>query len=333
MSSFQDLGRHLAGDIIILCHHNADPDAICASYAIKRMIQYINPTAYVEVITPDGASLLSEKVLSYTGLQISKDSFLRKTDTFVVVDTGSLKQLEKWAPRFISTTAFKIVIDHHTPDPEMQNQTGIYINDSEAIATCELVYWILKELSIPLDEKLATALLVGMSFDSRHFGIATPRFFRVAADLLEAGASLNNVRDLLTTTIDQSEKMARLKAAQRASIHKVDPWIIVTSSLGSFQSSAARAFIQLGADVAILVGKDKNILQASFRATEDFWQKTKIDLGEISKYLGDEFKGTGGGHTTAAGLNGEGEEEAFLIKAVEIIIKRLKDVQSQSSQT
>lgn len=323
MSSYQELARHLHGDVIILCHHNADPDAICAAYAIKRMIHHLSPTAFVEVITPDGASKLSEKVLTYTGLQVSKESMTGKADTFIVVDTGSLKQLEQWALRFTELGAVKIVIDHHTPDPEMQKQATFYIDDPESIATCEIIFWILKELSIPLDETLATALLVGILFDSRQFAIATPRTFRVAAELVEAGATMFKAKELLASTMDLSEKTARLKAAQRINVHRIESWFVATSNLSSFQSSAARAFLILGADVAILVGKDKNAIQASFRSTDDFWQKTHIDLGEISKILAKSFKGTGGGHPTAAGVNGEGEEEEFLDKALEIITTRL----------
>jgi phosphoesterase RecJ-like protein len=323
LNSYQELVRHLYGNVIILCHHNADPDAICAAYAIKKMIHHLNPKTFVEVITPDGASKLSEKVLEYTELQVSKESLMGKVDTVIVVDTGSLKQLEQWALRFIEPGFEKIVIDHHTPDPEMQKHATFYFNDPESIATCEIVFRILKELNTPLDETLATALLVGILFDSRQFAIATPGTFRVAAELAEVGATMFKAKELLASTMDPSEKTARLKAAQRMKVHRIESWFVATSNLSSFQSSAARAFLALGADVSILVGKDKNAIQASFRSTDDFWKKTHIDLGEISKILAESFKGTGGGHPTAAGVNGEGEEKEFLDHALGIITARL----------
>jgi nanoRNase/pAp phosphatase (c-di-AMP/oligoRNAs hydrolase) len=141
----------------------------------------------------------------------------------------------------------------------------------------------------------------------------------VAADLIDCGATIQKARVLLSTSMDPSEKTARLKAAQRIALHRIGSWIVATSTLGSFQSSAARAFLVLGADVAVLVGKDKNTLQASFRSTDEFYKKTRVDLGEISKKLAGGFNGTGGGHPTAAGVNGEGEEEKFLEEVVEAI--------------
>lgn len=287
------------------------------------MIHHLNPTAFVEVITPDGASKLTEKVLEYLGLQVFKETITVKVDTFIVVDTGSLKQLEQWAPRFIDHNAEKIIIDHHTTDPEMQKQATFYLGDPKSIATCEIVFMILKELNIPLDEKLATALLVGILFDSRQLAIATPRTFRIAAELIETGAPMFKAKELLASTMDLSEKTARLKAAQRMKIHRIESWFVATSNLSSFQSSAARAFLVLGADIAIIAGKDNNTIQASFRSTDDFWQKTRIDLGEISKILAESFKGTGGGHPTAAGVNGEGDEKEFLEKTLEVIASRI----------
>jgi len=324
LSNYQELAKHIQGDIKILCHHNADPDAICAAYAIKRMIHHLKPAAFVEVITPDGASKLSDKILEYLELQVFKESITVKFDTFIVVDTGSIKQLEQWAPRFIDHIAEKIIIDHHTPDPEMQKQATFYLGDPESVATCEIVFLLLKEMNIPLDETLATAILVGILFDSRHLAIATPRTLRVVAELIESGATIFKAKELLASTMDLSEKTARFKAAQRMSIHRIESWFIATSNLSSFQSSAARALIVLGADVAIIVGKDKNTIQASFRSTDDFWQKTHIDLGEISKKLAEGYKGTGGGHPTAAGINGEGDEEEFLDKTLEVISAHIK---------
>ena len=80
----------------------------------------------------------------------------------------------------------------------------------------------------------------------------------------------------------------------------------------------------MGADVAILAGNDKEILKASLRSTEDFYAKTGIHLGDdVTKPLGDLFGGAGGGHPTAAGVNGVGDSEKFLAKSVEYLTKKI----------
>jgi nanoRNase/pAp phosphatase (c-di-AMP/oligoRNAs hydrolase) len=124
--------------------------------------------------------------------------------------------------------------------------------------------------------------------------------------------------------MDVSERLARLKAAQRLTIYRMDPWIVVTSNLGSFQSSAARGILNLGADVVIIAGNEKEELKASLRSTEEFYRNSGIHLGEdVTKPLSEPYKGAGGGHPTAAGINGFGEAEKFLVDAAEIIKAKL----------
>ena len=57
--------------------------------------------------------------------------------------------------------------------------------------------------------------------------------------------------------MDLSEKIARLKASQRMKVYRKGDWIIATAEVSSFQASVARGFLNLGADVAIIVGEKK----------------------------------------------------------------------------
>jgi hypothetical protein len=41
--------------------------------------------------------------------------------------------------------------------------------------------------------------------------------------------------------------------------------------------------------------------------------------------LGDEFSGAGSGHPTAAGVNGKGDLDSFLYRAVVIISSKLRE--------
>ncbi|MCX6655136.1 MAG: DHHA1 domain-containing protein, partial [Candidatus Bathyarchaeota archaeon] len=182
--------------------------------------------------------------------------------------------------------------------------------------------WQTMEIEPP--KEVAEALLLGIAFDSKHFSIGTSKTFRIVAHLLELGATLSGIRETLQSTMDVSEKVARLKSAQRMILYRVDPWIIVTSNLGSFQPSAARGILNLGADVAIIAGNEKEELKASLRSTEEFHQKTGIHLGDhLSKPLSEHYKGAGGGHPTAAGINGYGDADALLIEAADILKKIL----------
>jgi len=56
--------RVKASVILILCHHNADPDAVCSAYAIKSLLKRLRPEAVVKVASP-GISKLSRYILPF----------------------------------------------------------------------------------------------------------------------------------------------------------------------------------------------------------------------------------------------------------------------------
>jgi nanoRNase/pAp phosphatase (c-di-AMP/oligoRNAs hydrolase) len=329
---FSDLKDHLRGKVSILCHHNADPDAIGAAYSMERLIHTLDPNAVTEILYPDSASLLAERMISHFKIEASPHPKIMGADVVLVVDTGSLIQLEVLQP-MLKTGAARVFIDHHGRDDEIARIANVYIVDESAVATCEIIYQYWRSLGQSPSKDVAEALLLGIAFDSKHFAIGTPRTFRVIAELMELGATLSGARELLQGVMDVSERLARLKAAQRLTIYRMDPWIVVTSNLGSFQSSAARGILNLGADVAIIAGNEKEELKASLRSTEEFYRNSRIHLGEdVTKPLSGPYKGAGGGHPTAAGINGFGEAEKFLVDAVETIRAKLgqpkKDVVS-----
>ena len=80
-------------------------------------------------------------------------------------------------------------IDHHVSNPGFGT---VNLIDPEAASTCEMVTLLLPDLGVELDADLATALLSGIVNDTHTFAHpnVTPRTLRVAASLVEAGASL-----------------------------------------------------------------------------------------------------------------------------------------------
>ena len=314
---------YLRGKVSIICHHNADPDAICAAYSLEKLIHELDPRAVTEILYPDSASQLSDRIINHFNIEASTHPRIVDADTVIVVDTGSLMQLEI-LQSLLHRDSAKIFIDHHSFDPEIDKLATLYILDETAVAGCEIIYDIWQMMKIEPPKEVAEVLLLGIAFDSKHFSIGTSKTFRIVANLLELGATLSGIREILQSTMDVSERVARLKSAQRMILYRVDPWIIITSNLGSFQPSAARGILNLGADVVIIAGNEKEELKASLRSTEEFHQKTGIHLGDhLTKPLSEHYKGAGGGHPTAAGINGYGDADALLMEAADILKKIL----------
>jgi nanoRNase/pAp phosphatase (c-di-AMP/oligoRNAs hydrolase) len=128
-----------------------------------------------------------------------------------------------------------------------------------------------------------------------------------------------------------SEKIARIKGATRTKHYKVNNQIFTFSYTSSYESSLARALINLGADFALTVAsqEDKET-RISMRCTKAFVEKNNINLGDIANRFTSIFPGTGGGHSTAAGINLlptnklPSEKEALLDLFMNIIMKEIK---------
>ena len=124
--------------------------------------------------------------------------------------------------------------------------------------------------------------------------------------------------------MDESERIARLKASRRVKLLKTGDWIVAFSHVSAYQASAARALIMLGAHVAVVAGQRGDTLRISLRASNDFYEKTKVHLGrDIAKPLGEYMRGMGGGHSVSAGANGKGDIEASLKRCVRLLREKL----------
>jgi phosphoesterase RecJ-like protein len=142
--------------------------------------------------------------------------------------------------------------------------------------------------------------------------------------LIDAGVNAQETLSLLSLPMDFSERVARLKASRRTRLFKVGEWIIALSHVSAYQASAARAMIELGAHVAAVAGEKGGNLEISLRSSLEFYKKTDVHLGkDVAKQLGEYLHGMGGGHATAAGVNGQGDIDIGLKRCLWLLKEKL----------
>ena len=312
---------------LLLCHHNADPDALCSAFAMAKLLQRIRPQLKTEIAAAEGPSHLSKFLLTALPIKLTNTPQIEKADIIFLLDTNTIQQLDTWANRVRNTNAPIIVIDHHAAHPETQKLATQCIADENAASTCEIVYTFYKDLQLPLSKDEAKALFLGIAFDTRHFILAKTTTFKTIADLTNVGINVEESLSLLSLPMEESERIARLKASRRVKLLKIGNWIIALSNVSAYQASAARALISLGAHVAIVAGQRNDTLRISLRATNEFYQQTKTHLGrDIAKPLGEYLQGMGGGHSVSAGANGRGDVEASLKRCVHLLRDKLTPI-------
>ena len=310
---------------LLLCHQNADPDALCSAFAFSKLLKRISSKAKIEIASPEGISKLSETLSDFLPVQVTMDHPEFAADIIVMLDTNTIKQLGPWEKKVKRSNAPLIVIDHHASHPETERLASVVICDENASSTCEIIYRFFEELDMKPSKEEAQALFLGIAFDTKHFVLADSSTFKVAAALVDAGVDAQKILSRLSLPTGLPERIARLKACRRMQLIRINNWLIVFSRVSSFQASAARALVGMGAHLAMVGGQKGDNLQISIRSDPEFYKETGFHLGkDLAKPLGEFFHGMGGGHSTAAGMNGTGDYEAAVKRAIRIIREKLK---------
>jgi nanoRNase/pAp phosphatase (c-di-AMP/oligoRNAs hydrolase) len=320
----QTLQETQAQRVLLLCHHNSDPDAICSAYAFQQLLLKARPDLQIEIGAGQGVSKLTKNLLGYIPATVNFSPDVEAAQVLILLDTNTVQQLDNLADAVSKSSAPLILIDHHAPHPETIAAAKVAIVDDQAPSTCNIVYNLYREQGVKPNLDEARALFLGMAFDTRHFVLANGATFRAVADMLESGLDTQEALSMLGVPMDLSERVARVKAFQRAKIVRIDNWIIALTYVSAFQASAARAITDLGAHMSAVAGKKDDGIEISMRCTREFCEKTGIHLGkDIANPLGEALGGQGGGHAMAAGVNAKGEPKDALKRCLGLLKAKL----------
>lgn len=308
--------------VLVLCHHNADPDAAAGVIVLGDLLNELGAKASAGAA--EDVSTAARAVLGAFGRDLSVNPPL-DFDLVILVDTSSFGHLGNFGEELKKSGKKVAVIDHHKPVEEMKKIAEFYFVRDDLPSESELVFRIMAEMGKKPSPEQASMMLAGVISDTAHFRFSKPETFGVVSSLIEAGADYPRVMETLKQPEDPSKRIAMLKAAGRSEMHKVLGNIVVVSELGSFEGDAASMFVRIGADAAFVGSEDKGAVRLSGRARLDFTERTGVHLGGLMEELAKNFAGSGGGHPGAASLNGRGRFETLkkhLLKALQQKIKQ-----------
>lgn len=234
----------------------------------------------------------------------------------IYVDAESLQRCNLSPEQFPSTTRL-ICIDHHKSYYDKPIPSLI---DSNAAATGEIVFPLIKALKIPFTAAIATCLQTALMVDTGRFCYTNtrPNTLNTAAELIAAGADVQLISEWIWGRISLSASL--LQGAALNSINTANEGRIAWAVLRARDFTACGATAEDtegiidcirnidGVQVAILFSEKAGEIRASLRS------RGEIDVSLIAKQF------NGGGHAKAAGLNFNGPMEyavAEVIKAIE----------------
>lgn len=305
--------QNLKGRLVILStHRNADPDAIASLYSIYTCLKDLK--AYPYIVLPEGLNEISKNIITRLGIGFDymgpgeASTLCSHTDYVIIVDTSNPSQLGiLWS--YIKEHRNIIVIDHHRRGG-LEEKAYLSLIAPGIPSNSEIVYEILQRIWF-LSPLIATILITGIVYDTRRFLYAKTHTFKTVSALIEKyNANYNLAITLLQKKMEQSERIARLKGCQRMSFDRYNDIIIAYTHVSAYESSVARAIIDLGADLVFVFSeKLQGILRIVARCTQEFVKKNSLSLGrDIMPQIAEEFlyNGSGGGHDTAAVAEGIG---------------------------
>lgn len=235
----------------------------------------------------------------------------------IVLDCGALDRIGK-AAELAAKCKFCINIDHHLTNELFGDLNYV---DAEAAAVGQVIYELLQQLSVKLDERIVSALYMALLTDTGGFKYANTdsKVLNTAAALVEAGADPKAIAENVyqQKSFNSLQLVSRALAEIKTACDGQIAWTYVSQEmLEETQCSLEEAediiaYLQsLGKAKLVAVFKEKavNYIRVSLRS--------KIDL-DVS-LLAEKF--SGGGHARAAGCT----IKTSLFEAEKLIIAEME---------
>ena len=306
---------------LIIYHVRSDADAVGSAFALRELLRLMNIPAICACgdEVPERLRFLTDGV---QGSVLVGEDLDMDHERVISVDSASPAQLGELFSRLHRYV--DIMIDHHGSGTVYAD----YYIDAEASATGEIIYEIAKHLvwmgrlsEIP--SRVINCVYAAICSDTGcfRFANATPRTFRCAAELLEAGAEQGEINRRLFESKTFKQVKAEGEAASRLVLHDGGRIASVTFPYSSkFALSLSDENLETIIDVPRSIGgvevaysvrqpEDKPFFRVSMRSAKE------VDVSAICARFG------GGGHIRAAGCS---LEAANVREAEEIILRAVR---------
>ncbi|MGB9701217.1 MAG: DHH family phosphoesterase [Candidatus Kapaibacteriota bacterium] len=292
-----------AKNIIISTHINPDGDGIGSMLALYHYTTSLGAkvNCIINDFVPKNLKFLNGASLIEQYSPSRHNNFFKKADLIIIVDLNDSSRLGDIEAPLSKSTAYKIVIDHHTNPKDFANY---YYIDTNSAATGQLI-WNLFQLDpeFELTKDIAEALYTAIVTDTGSFRYprTNSSIHNIIAQLIDAGADPTYLYDQI---YNQSSfnvikllgiALSNLKLAYDGRV------CVMQISSNDFRDTSTnykdteffveRTLSIEGVLVGVLITEvlEKGIIKISIRSKFDY------DVASVAQMLG------GGGHINAAG--------------------------------
>ncbi len=196
---------------LLTTHIKPDGDGIGSQLAIAYFLEKIGKQVWIVNDSPlHSAYHFLDPLRLIKSFDELKPALERYSpEVIFIVDIASTSRLGGMEGYVLGSDALTICLDHHHPSGDEVSDLSLI--DTEASATGELVYQLVRRWPMELTQELALPLYVSLLTDTGCFSHtnSSPRVHRIAAELLETGISHSEIyRNLF-----QRSSLARYRMA------------------------------------------------------------------------------------------------------------------------
>jgi bifunctional oligoribonuclease and PAP phosphatase NrnA len=289
-----------AREITLLAHIDPDADALGSALALGIALRRRGARVQVAFSSPDRVPESLEP-LDALGLLVPPANVIAAPEVLVSCDAAEPRRLGSLG-RLLDTAGCTVMLDHHATNPGFGD---VQVLDPGAEATVVLAHRVLVEMGAPIDADMARCLYAGLVTDTRGFRTAGPAAYRLAAELVEAGAD----PAALTRTLMDSHPFAwfeGLGGALERAVLEPSGLLHTTIPLADVRRYRSE---EIDSVVEVLrTAVEAEVVASVMQIEERRWRVSLrsagvVDVAAIATALG------GGGHAMAAGFTREGTEQ------------------------
>ena len=294
--------------IALFAHTHPDGDTIGATVALALALRKIGKTVNIFCDMP-----MENKLGVFKEIAQISTSFSGKYDLFVAVDCGDINRVGEFSGIY-SKFDETLTIDHHG---------GEYYSKYNCLkpyaSTCQIIYEIVKQLKLEIDETLATYLYMGLCTDTGNFAhnSTDKACFLMAADLCERGARMEQINRVFFKDITLAETKLLCRALSHIRTYydgKMVLMYLTQADLTEFelQFNASSFLVQYAINIdtakigVCMTEYAPNVYKVSMRG-KDF------SVRDVCKEFG------GGGHVLASACMISGFLEDVIEKIVRVV--------------
>jgi phosphoesterase RecJ-like protein len=294
---------------LVTTHENPDGDALGSLLATKLALDSLGKD--VTLYLAGEAPLPGEYAwMPFGGLErrLPPDAGER---VLLAVDCANESRLGP-DPEVLASAPLVVNVDHHHDNTRF-GAVNLVVPD--ASSTGEILRDLFDELGIELTPEIAEPLYIALVTDTGRFQYAntTPKALRLAAELVEAGADVHKVFQVVYENVQFAKLKLLARALERAQVYEGGRLVVSYLLRDDFaEVGAAEPYSEgiidylravEGADMAALIREPPRSgapqRRVSLRASSD-----EVDVSAIARK-----SGSGGGHRQAAGFSSDASIE------------------------